>query len=191
MKMSVLEKYFVNRSGHTRAVAERAVGLLDNIKPEPRGRYLDVGCGVGAAATRIASTRQLDVTGVDVDPQQIALAKAGPEHENLHFRVMDACRLDFPDDEFDIVATSMTTHHISNWERALSEMVRVLRSRGYFIYGDHVVPSWLAKAGRLLARFIKFPSTNAIDAWAVRAGLTKVYEFKRYNHVDIIWLKSA
>ncbi len=190
MKMTAFEKYFVNSPSHTRTVAERALELLGHINPEAQWRYLDVGCGVGSAARSVASTGQLDVTGVDVDPQQIAVAKAGPGRENLHFRVMDATRLDFRDGEFDIVASAMATHHIPDWERALSEMVRVLSSGGYFIYGDHVAPAWLAKIGRL-ARLIRFPSARAIDSWAARTGLAKVYEVKRYNHVDVIWLKNG
>jgi ubiquinone/menaquinone biosynthesis C-methylase UbiE len=165
MKMTAVEKYFVNSSNHTRHVADRAMQLLGRIN--------------------------LEATGIDVDPLQIAAAKRGAPRQNLHFRTMDATRLDFRDAEFDIVATSTTTHHIPDWEGALSEMVRVLRSGGYFIYGDHVIPSWLAKASRRMARFMRFPSAYAIDAWANKAGLTKVYEAKRYNHVDIIWLKNA
>ena len=163
MKMTAGEKYLVNSSNHTRHVADRAMQLLGRIKLQPGWRYLDVGCGVGSTAKRIASERDLEVTGIDVDPLQIAAAKRGAPRQNLHFWIMDATRLGFRDAEFDIVATSMTTHHIPDWERALSEMVRVLRSGGYFIYGDHVVPSWLAKASRCLARFMRFPPAHAID----------------------------
>ena len=190
MKMTALEKYFVNKPGHGRKVAERALSLLGRINPQAGWRYLDVGCGVGSAASEIASAGDLNVTGVDVDPEQIVLAKNRGARPNLHFRVMDATRLDFGEGEFDVVATNMTTHHIPNWEEALSEMVRVLRTGGYLIYSDHVVPSWLAKAGRQLKRFIRFPSTSALESLAATAGLVKVYEAKRYNHADVIWLKS-
>ena len=116
-------------------------------------RYLDVGCGVGAAAREIAGTTKLEVTGIDIDPKQIETARNGPARTNLEFRVMDATRLDFRDGEFDIVAASMVTHHIPNWERALSEMVRVLRTGGYLIFSDFVFRSWFAKIGQRLLRF--------------------------------------
>jgi ubiquinone/menaquinone biosynthesis C-methylase UbiE len=191
MKMTVLEKYFVNRPGHTRTVADRALELLGHIDLEAGWRYLDVGCGVGSSAGVIARETNLVVTGIDVDPKQIAAANDGAAHQNLHFRVMDATALDFRDGEFDIVATSMMTHHIQGWERAFSEMVRVLRTGGYLIYTDLAFPSWLARAGRRLIPFIGLPSTGALRSLAVGAGLTTVYQAQKSGHVDTIWLKSA
>ena len=101
-------------------------------------RYLDVGCGVGAAACEIAAKYGLDVTGIDVDPGQIAAARAA--HPHLRFMVMDATKLQFHDAAFDIVATSMTTHHMPGWERAFSEMIRVLRPGGYLILQRSYAP---------------------------------------------------
>jgi ubiquinone/menaquinone biosynthesis C-methylase UbiE len=76
------------------------------------------------------------------------------------------CRFD--DAEFDIVATNKTTHHIPEWKAVLAEIVRVLKPGGYFIYGDLVVPSWLARLGRSpaggLAGFVIAPSWTASSA---------------------------
>jgi ubiquinone/menaquinone biosynthesis C-methylase UbiE len=38
-----------------------------------------------------------------------------------HFEVMDATKLQFPDAQFDIVASSMVTHHLPLWERLSSK----------------------------------------------------------------------
>jgi ubiquinone/menaquinone biosynthesis C-methylase UbiE len=191
MKMTAFEKYFVNRPSHTRTVVNRAKQLLGRISHQAGWRYLDVGCGVGAAAHEIAGTSKLEVTGIDVDTKQIDTARAGAARPNLHFRVMDATKLDFRDGEFDIVAASMLTHHIPDWERALSEMVRVLRTGGYLIYSDFVFRSWLARAGRRLIRFAGFPSTSALDSLAARAGLVKVHQLQYSGRVDMVWLKNG
>jgi ubiquinone/menaquinone biosynthesis C-methylase UbiE len=191
MKMTALEKHFVNGLSHTRTVAGRARQMLERIGHQAGWRYLDVGCGTGAAACAIAGDGRLEVTGVDVDPQQVAAANDTAGRANLRFRVMDATALDFRDGEFDIVATSMTTHHIPDWERALSEMVRVLRPGGYLIYSDHVFPAWLARAARRFICFLGFPSAGALDALAAQAGLSKVYEARQSRRVDAIWLKTA
>lgn len=191
MKMTAIEKHFVNEPRHARRVAEHALRLVSRVKPEVGWRYLDVGCGVGAAASEIANATGLEVTGVDVDPTQIAAAQNGPAHRNLRFKVMDATKLEFRDGEFDIVATSMATHHIPNWECALAEMVRVLRAGGYLIYTDHVFPSWLARLGRLFIRSIGFPSARALDSLAASAGLAKIYAAEQSGQVEAIWLKSA
>ena len=173
MRMTAVEKYFVNRPRRTHKVASRAQQLLGRISHQPRWKYLDVGCGVGVAAREIADTSSLEVRGIDVDPKQIEAARAGVARPNLHFRVMDATKLDFRDGEFDIVAASMVTHHIPNWERALAEMVRVLRTGGYLIYTDLVFRSWLAKMGGRLIRFMGFPSVSALDSLAAGAGWSR------------------
>jgi ubiquinone/menaquinone biosynthesis C-methylase UbiE len=190
MRMTAFEKYFVNRPGHTRAVVARARELLGRINHQAGWRYLDVGCGVGAAASEIAGAGNLDVTGIDLDPKQIEAARAGSARPNLHFRVMDATRLDFPDGEFDIVASSMATHHIPDWERALAEMVRVLRTGGYLIYSDHLFAPWLARIIRLF-RVMGFPSVTALESIAAKAGLAKVHYMQRSGQVDVIWLKNG
>jgi ubiquinone/menaquinone biosynthesis C-methylase UbiE len=121
MKMTAIEKHFINSPGHTLQVAHRAQQLLDRIDIQAARRYLDVGCGVGAAASEIAARCGLEVTGIDVDPGQIEAARAAYPH--LRLMVMDATKLQFHDAEFDIVATSMVTHHMPGWERAFSEMI--------------------------------------------------------------------
>ena len=191
MRMTALEKYFVNRPSHTRTVVTRAQQLLGRISHQAGWRYLDVGCGVGAAAREIAAANNLEVTGIDVDPKQIEAARTAAARPNLHFRAMDATRLDFRDGEFDIVAASMVTHHIPDWDRALSEMVRVLRTGGYLIYRDFVFRSWLAKIGRRLIRFAGFPSTSSLDSLAARAGLVKVHQLQHSGKVEVIWLKNS
>ena len=76
MQMTSLEKRFVNNPGHSRAVAEEAVRRLRHLPVQSSWSYLDVGCGNGAAALAIADAFGVHVVGVDVDPQQIALARA-------------------------------------------------------------------------------------------------------------------
>ena len=127
MRMSALEKRFVNSPSHTQRVAEQAYELLSHINCKSGWRYLDVGCGVGTAARKVAATSDLSVTGIDVDPKQIQAARSGAARPNLQYKVMDATKLEFADGAFDVVASRMATHHIPHWERALSEMVRVLR----------------------------------------------------------------
>ena len=190
MRMSVLEKTLVNRQGHTRKVAARAMNLLNRIDHPAGSRYLDVGCGVGAAAREISTTSQLHVTGVDVDPKQIHAAQVAGESSNLHFQVMDATRLEFGDGEFDIVASSMATHHIPNWERAISEMARVLRRGGYLIYSDFAFWPWLARIARRIIRFVGFPTSNALDSLAADAGLVKVYQSAVAGKTEAIWIKQ-
>jgi ubiquinone/menaquinone biosynthesis C-methylase UbiE len=141
MKMSSIEKRFVNRPSHSTRVATRAERLVRTTNPQRGQQLLDVGCGNGAAAIRLAQTFGLSVTGVDIDPGQItaATSAAGPR-SGVRFLAADATALPFPDGEFDLVYTNKTTHHIPHWEHALEEMVRVLKPGGHLIYSDFVAP---------------------------------------------------
>jgi len=183
MKMSLLEKRFVNSPGHTREVADRASGLLSRVAYRSSWRYLDVGCGVGTAARRIAATTGMSVAAVDIDPAQIAAATSQPPLENLNYLVMDAANLEFPDREFDLVSCRMATHHIPDWSRAIVEMARVLRSGGYLLYTDIVLPPWLPKLRRC-------PTSAALDRLAAAVGLVQLYKWHKWLQTDIIWRKA-
>ena len=143
--MTRLEKRFVNDSGHSRRVAEEAVGRLRHVAVDRSWSYLDVGCGNGAAALLVADTFGMRVVGVDVDPRQIALARAAAgDRTDVAFMTADATCLPFEDGRFDVVASSKTTHHVPRWSSALGEMRRVVKPRGYLVYADLKAPSWLA-----------------------------------------------
>jgi ubiquinone/menaquinone biosynthesis C-methylase UbiE len=80
----------------------------------------------------------------------------------VRFQVAEATNLPFADDEFDLVYTNKTTHHIPDWPQALAEIARVLKPGGRLLYSDFVAP-----AGRRL------PTRRGIDAAAEASGLKR------------------
>jgi ubiquinone/menaquinone biosynthesis C-methylase UbiE len=89
----------------------------------------------------LAHTLGLDVTGVDIDPDQIQTAAQAAEGlAGARFLVSDATKLPFPDDRFDIVYTNKTTHHVADWPHAIAEIARVLKPGGYLICSDFTAP---------------------------------------------------
>jgi 2-polyprenyl-3-methyl-5-hydroxy-6-metoxy-1,4-benzoquinol methylase len=75
MKMSRFENKFINAAGHSRSVAESAERRLPIVPYRGRLTYLDVGCGNGTTTLHLATAYRFDVTGIDVDPEQIRLAQ--------------------------------------------------------------------------------------------------------------------
>jgi ubiquinone/menaquinone biosynthesis C-methylase UbiE len=172
--MTRLEKRFVNSDRKGRAVARRLNALLEQVSPPPGSRYLDVGAGNGAATTRVATEWRLDATGVDLDPEQIALARARDDGGRpVGFVEADARRLPFADGEFDLVTSSKATHHIPEWEDALAEMCRVLRPGGHLVYADLALPRPLARLAGGFGRH-PLPTRAALDATFERLGLAVV-----------------
>ena len=181
MKMRRFEKLLVNRSRHSARVAERAEQLVRLTNPQPGQRLLDVGCGNGAAAVHLASVFALDVTGIDVDPEQVdAALAAGSGSAAVRFVVADALDLPFSDGEFDLVHTNKTTHHIPDWRQALAEMTRVLKPAGFLVYTDFVAPL----GDRL-------PTRRALGRFAVEQHLETTYRAGSLVRATAIFRKPA
>ena len=114
----------------------RQVGVEDG------ERILDVGTGSGFLAIGFAKKmRSGEVVGIDVwmpfgggTSMRNAIRNAEIEgvSDKVSFRVADARRIPYPNDYFDRVVASFVIHIIRGWERAVSEMVRVLKPGGVF-----------------------------------------------------------
>jgi ubiquinone/menaquinone biosynthesis C-methylase UbiE len=188
LQMTRIEKCFVNDAAHSRSVAEEAVRRLRRVPVHRGWSYLDVGCGNGAAALLVAGTFGMRGMGVDVDPRQIALARAGlGERAGVVFMTADATCLPFDDSRFDIVASNKTTHHVPRWPAALAEMQRVLKPGGYLVYGDLKAPAWLASALKPLAG--RAGVFTAADLDRCLAPLHRVHRHTGWLHYEVILQK--
>ncbi len=109
-------------------VTSRVVGpLLDAAGVQRGSRVLDVASGPGYAAAAAAGLGA-SVVGVDMAPAMVELARR--LHPTLEFRVAQAEALPFEDDVFDAVVSNFLAPHLSRPERAVAELVRVLRGGG-------------------------------------------------------------
>jgi len=102
----------------TPACAERLVAAID---PDAAS-FLDVGCGNGWLATRVAAARPaLSVVGCDV--------RTPPAAARVAFACAEVERLPFRDGAFDVVACSHTLEHVADLGAAWRELRRVARRR--------------------------------------------------------------
>ncbi len=95
---------------------------------EPTSRVLDIGTADGERFLSLADHFAQGVA-IDIDPEMVARAAARAPKDLLtkvRFEVMDATRLDFPDNAFDVILN----RHCSVFA---SEIVRVLAPGGVFI----------------------------------------------------------
>jgi ubiquinone/menaquinone biosynthesis C-methylase UbiE len=191
MKMGKIEKLFVNSPSHSQQVSQHAEKLLKLVDFEAGQKYLDLGCGNGTAPIFLAKKYLLDVTGVDVDPDQIRLAEANSQDiDHARFFTVDATQLPFENHEFDLVSTNKVTHHIPTWQDAVTEMIRVLKPGGYFIYADLVYPGWLAGIGTSLApNLAGFPAAEALNSLFDEHKLSKVHRSTSLMHYEAVHQK--
>ena len=101
-----------------------------------RGRLvLDLACGEGYN-TRILARKGAKVTGIDFSEKMIELARRQAEEKlGICYRVLDATDLkEFSSNYFDIVTCFMSLQDIEKYKRAISEVARVLRNWGRFVF---------------------------------------------------------
>jgi SAM-dependent methyltransferase len=80
--------------------------LLDQLRPEPGARIVDVGCGQGRHSVYLEQ-KGFDVTGLDVVEDNIRQASEF-ENKHLHFLVHDM-REPFPEKDFDLAVNLFTS----------------------------------------------------------------------------------
>jgi ubiquinone/menaquinone biosynthesis C-methylase UbiE len=102
--------------------------VILNAVPEGCGPALDVGCGDGLLAARLAD-RCAKVTGIDRDPRMIALAQAQQPRARITFIEADFLTHRFPEASFDFVCANTSLHHM-DFTAALTTMARLLRPGG-------------------------------------------------------------
>lgn len=109
----------------------------------PVGSVLDVGCGTGALAARLAGMGYR-VAGADLSPAMLREA-AGRGVGRVYAALSTA--LPFADGAFDLAFTVATLHHLETPARVagtILEMARVVRPGGFVLIWDHnpLNPYW-------------------------------------------------
>lgn len=137
MKMTRFEKKFVNASRHAEKNIEILQHLFMHFDSSTVVKVLEIGCGVGAVAAHLSNKHGMQIIATDADPEQVQLAKSHfGEHENLRFFHTDATDLPFENADFEMVLSLNVFHHIDDWRCVLSEVNRVLKPNGYFVFHD-------------------------------------------------------
>jgi ubiquinone/menaquinone biosynthesis C-methylase UbiE len=104
---------------------------MKSILPRLEGQsVLLVGCGTGEETTLLEEHGGANMVGIDNSEKSIELAAASyPEH---HFKTGDMHNLEFDDDSFDFVYSSLAIHYSETPITVFLEISRVLRQGGKF-----------------------------------------------------------
>jgi ubiquinone/menaquinone biosynthesis C-methylase UbiE len=99
----------------------------------PGARVLDIGCGTGEIAERLARRFPgATILGVDLEEPHLdrARARCADLGERVRFRRGDALALALPDASFDLVVSRHVVQAVPDPRRAVAEMARVLAPGG-------------------------------------------------------------
>ena len=135
--MRLSEAEFNAMNSRTRRLLQRCVewpvfkqmGLNDCVGKD----VVEIGCGSGYGAWLIALLGPSSYVGLDVMPEQIAIAQRRGL-PNARFFVADATRITALDDACaDFVVIFGVLHHIETWRRTIAECRRLLRPGGVLL----------------------------------------------------------
>lgn len=108
--------------------------LVQSANPQPGERVLDLACGTGIVARHVAPRLGAKgaVTGLDLNPYMLAVARAAAEREGLtiEWREGRAEHVPFPDGTFDLVLCQFGLMFFADRPVALAESHRVLKNAG-------------------------------------------------------------
>ncbi len=94
--------------------------MLEVCSPHEGERVLDVGCGVGHEVMRLAQRVGSSGRVVGIDKSEIMIAEARRRASGaslpVEFAVGDACRLDVPDNAFDLCRTERVLRYVDEPE---------------------------------------------------------------------------
>lgn len=93
-------------------------------------RILEIGCSGGPLVQQLHADGYRHVTGIDISPDGIGICR---QRGLTDTHVMDAQKLSFADESFDIITASDVLEHLADAPQAVREWKRVLKPDGQLI----------------------------------------------------------
>lgn len=130
------------------------IAEIQDLQLQPGQHVLDLGCGTGRPAIRLAQATGCEVTGITVSQTQVELAnqRASAEgvSQQVRFQYGDALQIPFPDASFDAVWAIESMFHMPDRAQVMSEINRVLRPGGALLIADAIEIAPMTEQQRMI-----------------------------------------
>lgn len=93
---------------------------------------LSIGCGSGEDSIHLKRQGALKSVGIDMSDEMIAIA--GNSYPECEFHVMNMEAIDFPNNSFDFVYSSLAIHYIEDWSKVFVHVYRILKPNSSFLF---------------------------------------------------------
>jgi cyclopropane fatty-acyl-phospholipid synthase-like methyltransferase len=124
------------------AMEQMTAQMIRRLSPNPGDRILDVGCGNGTPALRLAQACDVEVVGISVSERQVARAneraRSAGLADRVRFEQVDAMDLPFQAESFNGAWAIESMFHMPDKSQVLSGVARVLSPGGRFPIADLV-----------------------------------------------------
>ncbi|UNZ21273.1 methyltransferase domain-containing protein [Streptomyces sp. 891-h] len=122
------------------AAARMTQRLIESSVVAPGQHVLDLGCGTGTPALRLAQARGVRVTGVSISRHEVDRANESSRRRKMTHRVRfehaDGMALPYADASFDAAWAIECMSHMPDRAVALGELARVVRPGGRVLIAD-------------------------------------------------------
>jgi SAM-dependent methyltransferase len=105
--------------------------MLPNFKDK---RVLDLGCGFGWHCRYAVENGAKSVIGIDISQKMLSEAKNKTKCGNIEYICMPIEDIDFPEESFDVVISSLALHYIKSFEDVLDRVYKCLSTGGDFVF---------------------------------------------------------
>jgi len=97
----------------------------------PQDRILEIGCGIGTVVNELRSKGH-DIAGIDISGEAIEYGRK--KYGDIRLEVQAAETLPYEDEAFEVVLSFDLFEHIAAIDKHISEVRRVLRPGGYYLF---------------------------------------------------------
>lgn len=108
---------------------------LKKVLPDFQGkRVLDLGCGYGWHCIYAMEQGASSVTGVDISRKMLEVAKEKTPFQAVEYIHCAIEEIDFPDESFDIILSSLVFHYIADYEALIKMIYSMLKRDGVLVF---------------------------------------------------------
>lgn len=163
----------------------RAMSSIKNIETA-----LEIGCGNGNGTKVIKKYfSPKNIIAIDLDEKMIEIAQRRNKDTSVTYKVMDASKLDFPNNHFDAVFDFGIIHHIPNWKDCIQELKRVLKPNGEVILEELSIDTFSKGIGRVWRKILDHPYQQMYSAKQFTEFMTETgFEIKNYKESNSLKL---
>jgi ubiquinone/menaquinone biosynthesis C-methylase UbiE len=181
VKLNPVELVLVNNPVRNVFLRSTLGWLHDAACAPPLRRVLEVGCGQGEGVHEIVRRfHPAAIDAFDLDDEQVSRARSRLRDLSgngvaLRLWTGDAERIEADDARYDAVFELTILHHVPDWRRGLSEIHRVLKPGGLFLFEELSAEFFrdVPVMSDLLRRFTVHPWDTMFDFPTFRRALAE------------------